>query len=174
MAKINIPTEILQKEAFKTLPAKEKEEYLRNLLKKILELNPEGCTISQIKEATGHNYSTLWHHLEVLNHTAQAHKISHGNMDVYHHIGQHSHLNEYRKGKALYTISTVENSEGRFVYIHEKRENRLGNHTICKGITIPFELIDDLMRTLQGVKSQGKGVTAEELLKEGLLKKEEQ
>lgn len=145
MVKINIPTEMLQKEAFKTLPAKEKEEYLSNLLKEILELNPEGATISQIKEATGLNYSTIWHHLEVLNHTAQAHKISHGNMDVYHHVGQHTHLNEYSKGKAHYTISTVENSEGRFVHIHEKRENRLGNHTICRGIAIPFELIGKLI-----------------------------
>ncbi len=154
MANINLPKDMLQKEAFKTLPAKEKEEYLQNLLKKILELNPDGITISQIKEATGLTYSTIWHHLEVLSCTAQAHKISRGNLDIYHHNGNSSHLNEYSKGKANYVLSTVENSEGNFVCIHETRENRLGNHTVCKGISLPFELIGELTKELNKIKWQ--------------------
>ena len=149
---INLPKELLQKEAFKTLPAKEKEEYLSNLLKKILELNPEGVTISQIREATGLTYSTIWHHLEVLSCTAQAHKVSRGNVDIYHPSGNLNHLNEYNKGKVLYAISTVENDRGKFVCIHEKRENRLGNHTVCKGVDIPFELIDDLIEQFNKIK----------------------
>ena len=83
MAKIELPKDMLDKESFKTLPAKEKEEYLSNSLKKILDLNDDGVTISQIREATGLNYSTIWHHLEILSCTAQAHKISRGNLDVY-------------------------------------------------------------------------------------------
>jgi len=173
MAKINIPTELLPKETFKSLPAKEKEEYLRNLLKKILELNPEGITISQIKEATEFTYSTIWHHLEMLSSTAQCHKLSRGNLDVYHPTGKSSHLNDYTKGRVQYTISTVENNEGNFICIHEKRENRQGNHTVVRGIGIPFELIDDLIETFNKVKGKDTGVTAEELLKEGLIKKEE-
>ena len=152
MAKINLPSEMLQKESFKSLPAKEKEEYLSNLLKKVLELNTEGVTISQIKEATGLTYSTIWHHLEVLSCTAQCHKISRGNLDVYHHHGKSSHLNDYDKGKARYSISIVENDKRKFVCIHEKRENRLGNHTVCSGIDIPFELIDELIDTISKVK----------------------
>ena len=152
MANINLPKEMLEKEAFKTLPAKEKEEYISNLLKKILELNPDGITISQIKEATGLTYSTLWHHLEVLSCTAQCHKVSRGNVDVYHPSGNTNHLNEYSKGKVRYSISTVENNEGKFVCIHEKRENRMGNHTVCKGINIPVELIDELIDELTKVK----------------------
>ena len=152
MAKINLPKEMLAKEAFKTLPAKEKEEYVRNLLKKVLELNPEGITISQIKEDSGLTYSTVWHHLEILSCTAQGHKISRGNLDVYYPAGKTSHLNEYSKGKAKYEISTVESREGKFVCIHEKRQNRLGNHTVCKGINIPVELIDNVITELNKVK----------------------
>ena len=152
MAKINLPKEMLAKEAFKTLPAKEKEEYVSNFLKKVLELNSDGITISQIREGTGLTYSTIWHHLEVLSCTAQAHKISRGNIDVYYHNGIGSHLNEYKKGDANYTISTVENREGKFVCIHEKRQNRLGNHTICSGIDIPIELIDNFITDLNKVK----------------------
>lgn len=155
MAKINIPSESLQKEAFKTLSAKEKEEYVGNVLKKILELNPEGITISQIREATGLTYSTIWHHLEILSCTAQCHKISRGNLDIYHPTGKTTHLNDYDKGKAKYTLSTVENSEGSFVCIHEKRENMAGNSTVCKGIEFPVELIDDFIGELNKVKKKG-------------------
>ncbi|MBI2541331.1 winged helix-turn-helix transcriptional regulator [Candidatus Woesearchaeota archaeon] len=152
MAKITLPNELLQKEAFKTLPAKEKEEYVSNLLKKILELNQEGITISQIKEATGLTYSTLWHHLEVLGCTAQCHKVSYGNLDMYFPIGKFTHLNDYGKSKSTYSISTAENKDGSFVCIHEKRENRAGNQAVCKGISIPVELIGDLIKTLDQIK----------------------
>lgn len=152
MAKINLPKELLQKEAFKSLPSREKGEYLGNLLSKLLELNPDGITIHQIKDATGFTYSTIWHHLEVLSCTAQANKASRGNLDVYHHIGFVNHLNEYAKGGALYSVSTVENAEGKFVFIHEKKENRSGNKTVCRGISIPIELIDNILKTLSKLK----------------------
>lgn len=153
MAKINLPKEMLEKEAFKTLPAKEKEEYVTNLLKKILGINEDGITISQIKEATGLTYSTIWHHLEILSCTAQAHKISRGNLDVYYHNGISNHLNEHSTNKAVYTISTVKNGEGNFVCVHEKRQNRLGNYTICKGINLPVELLDLFINEFNKVKN---------------------
>jgi len=153
MAKINLPNDMLEKEAFKTLPAKEKEEYVTNLLKKILDLNEDGITISQIKEATGLTYSTIWHHLEILSCTSQAHKISRGNLDVYYHNGTSNHLNEFSTNKATYILSTVKNSEGNFVCVHEKRQNRMGNHTITKGINIPVELTDKFIAELNKVKS---------------------
>ena len=156
MAKINLPKEMLGKESFKTLPAKEKEEYVNNLLRKILELNPEGITISQIRDATSLVYSTIWHHLEILSCTAQGSKISRGNMDVYYPAGKISHLNDFNKGNANYDLSTVENSEGKFVRVFEKRQNRLGNHTVCKGINIPVELIGNFITVLNKVKNSAK------------------
>ena len=156
MAKINLPKDMLPKESFKILPAKEKEEYVRNLLKKILDLNEDGIIISQIREATGLTYSTIWHHLEILSCTAQAHKISRGNIDIYYHNGNSNHLNEYDNGKAKYTISTIKNREGDFVCIHEKRQNRTGSHTICSGINIPLKLIDNFVSELNKAKKSAK------------------
>ena len=152
MDKINLPKEVLPKDSFKTLPAKEKEEYIGNLLKRVLELNPDGITISQIREATDLTYSTIWHHLEILSCTAQAHKISRGNLDVYYHNGIANHLSEHTDGEVRYTISTVKNKKGDFVCIHEKRENRLGNHTVCSGIELPVKLIDNIVTELNKVK----------------------
>jgi len=149
---IKLPTETLQKEAFKTLPAKEKGEYVINLLKKVLELNTEGITITQIKEATGLTYSTIWHHLEILCCTAQGHKTHRGNLDVYYPLGKASHLNDYDKDKIRYTISLVEDIKGNFVCIQEKRENRSGNQAVCSGVSIPVGLIDNIIETLNKAK----------------------
>lgn len=156
MAKINVPEAMLAKDSLKTLPAKEKEEYIGNFLRKVLEMNPEGITISQIRDATGYTYSTLWHHLEILSCTAQSHKISHGNVDVYFPSGKGDDLKELKKGTAKYSISVVKDREGEFVCIYEKRLNRLGNQTVCKGIPIPIELIDDLIKTLEKIKKTKK------------------
>lgn len=145
MGKINIPQESLQKETFKSLPAKEKEEYIRNLLQKLLQLNPEGVTISQIKEATGHTYSTIWHHLEILNCTAQCYKVSRGNLDIYHPYRKGSHLNDYSGDKSSFSVSIAENEKEKFIFIHEKKESRLGNQIVCNGTAIPFKLMEDLI-----------------------------
>ena len=156
MVKINLPKELLQKEAFKTLPAKEKEEYLTNILIKILQLNPDGVTTSQIKEATGLTYSTLWHHLEILKSTTLSRKISRGKIDVYYPLGNLNYLSDYNKDNVVYTFTTVGNSDGNFVCIHEKRENSLGSYTVVRGIALPVELIDDIVNTLNKAKEQSK------------------
>ena len=153
---IKLPSETLQKEAFKSLPAKEKEEYLNNLLLKVLQLNPEGVTISQIKEATNLTYSTLWHHLELLRYTAQSNKSSRGNVDIYYPSGDARHLNEYAQGNSTYAVSTVKNSKGTFACIHEKRENRSGSQAVCSGVSIPIELIDKVIESLNKAKKSAK------------------
>ena len=154
MTKINLPKEGLEKEAFKTLPAKEKEEYISNLLIRILGLNPDGVTISQIREYTGLTYSTIWHHLEILSCVSLARKISRGVLDVYYPSGKNSIIKEYLNAKdhARYILSTEENIDGSFVCIHEKRQNRLGNFKVCKGIGIPVELIEDILLDLNKIK----------------------
>lgn len=156
MVRINLPKELLQKEAFKTLPAKEKEEYITNILIKILQLNPDGVTTSQIKEATGLTYSTLWHHLEILKSTTLSRKISRGKIDVYYPLGNLNYLSDCNKDNIVYTFTTVGNSDGNFVCIHEKRENSLGSYTVVRGIALPVELIDDIVNTLNKAKEQSK------------------
>ena len=153
---LKLPSELLQKESFKSLPAKEKDEYLNNLLLKILQLNPDGITTSQIKEATGLTYSTIWHHLEILSGTSQSNKSSSGNVDVYYPSGDARHLNEYAQGNRTYAINTVKNAKGTFVQIHEKKENRAGSNAVCCGVSIPIELIDKVIDSLNKAKKAAK------------------
>ena len=156
MPKINLPKEILELTVLKSLPAKEKEEYVNNLLKRVLDLNPDGVTISQIKEATGLASSTIWHHLEILKSTAQSRKISHGNNDVYHTYGKEEHQGDYNKGNARFSVSIVENEEGKFVCIHDMRKNRLDSYTVVRGVAIPFEIVDDIISELSKINGRDK------------------
>lgn len=152
MAKLNVPKEILQLDTFKSLPAKGKEEYLDNLLKKILELNPDGVTISQIKEAASFTYSTVWHHLEVLCATAQGRKISRGNLDLYYPCGKIIPLSSIEKGDVQYALSIVENNEGKFLCIHEKRQGNSKNYKVCRGVTMPIELLDEVVKAFEKLR----------------------
>lgn len=66
MLKINLPQNMLEKEQYLALASAQKGEYIHKLLQDILELNPNGVTVSQIDKATYIGRSTIWHHLEVL------------------------------------------------------------------------------------------------------------
>lgn len=149
---IKIPAETLQKESFKSLPAKGKEEYLNSLLIKIINLNPEGVTTSQIKEATGIASSTIWHHLEILSHTAQVDKVSRGNSDIYIPCGSESHLNDCSSGDDTYSVSIVKNSKGTFACIHQKIESGTGSLMVHRGIPIPIGIIDKIINSLNKAK----------------------
>src|SRR3989344_5442048 len=107
MAKITLPKEMLGKEAFRILPAREKEEYVSNLLRKILEINADGITISQIKDSTELTYSTIWHHLDVLCCTAQISKLSRGNLDIFYPAGSLSGNHDIINGNTIYTIRSL-------------------------------------------------------------------
>ena len=151
MAEINLPKDMLVKEKLHSLPPKYKEEYLTNLIKKIVELNPAGITLSQISKATGSSSSTIWHHLEILKSTSQCRKISHGNIDVYYPIGTLEHVIDFEKDNVKYSISTVINEEGSFVCIYELRKSGESEKTL-RGISIPLSLIENLVSVLNNAK----------------------
>lgn len=152
MANINVPKEVLEIKSLKSLPAKEKEEYLTNLLVKILGINPNGVTMSQVKEATGLAPSTIWHHLEILKSNAQDRKISRGNLDIYYPAGKATHIKDHEMGKVKYNINKIENDEGTYVCIQETRQKRSGSYTIVRGVLLPLELIGEITDTLIKIK----------------------
>ena len=151
MSEINLPKDALAKENMHSLPPKYKEEYLTNLAIKLLELNPAGITLSQIRKATGVSPSTIWHHLEMLKSTSQCRKISHGNSDVYYPIGNLNHVEDLEKDTVKYRISTVSNEDGNFICIHESRKSGESEKTL-RGIAVPISLIGAFVSVLNKVE----------------------
>src|SRR3989338_2545604 len=81
--KLDLPQNILEKEQYSALSALQKGEYITNLLKQVLELNPNGVTISQVDKAIELGHSTIWHHLESLADCAYCLKMERGDTAVY-------------------------------------------------------------------------------------------
>ena len=81
--KLNLPENILGKEQYVALSTYQKGEYVTNLLKQIIELNPQGVTISQIDKGVKLGHSTIWHHLEKLADSAFCLKMERGDTAVY-------------------------------------------------------------------------------------------
>ena len=59
MEKINLPENMLEREKYNMLSSQQKGEYITNLLKEILKLNPTGITVSNVKKNTYLSHSVV-------------------------------------------------------------------------------------------------------------------
>lgn len=161
---INLPTDLLQKEKYEVMPPSDKERYIYTALKKILELNPNGITITMIKKATGFTYSTVWHHLEKMVATREGYKLDYGNTIIYFPNGKmvhHLKSEDMQIGDRGYSFYVVVNNFGKFVYLQEKKENRLGLTEVCGGLLIPYENLDEFIESLVNMKEKSKKLIVE-------------
>src|SRR3989344_6549847 len=152
MPKISLPKEVLSKESLSSLPSKEKSEYLSNAIKKILEMNPEGITSSQIREATGYTYSTIWHHLEMLSAMEQCSKKQRGNVDIYFPNKIIMEIDEKiinAKNNSALSLRIVENIYGKYLNICRETEGRIGGSSVVSGILIPDFMIKDFKSAVE-------------------------
>jgi len=139
------------------MPSNDKERYIYVVLKKILELNPNGATISMIKKATGFNHTTIWHHLDKMTTTREAYALDYGNATIYFANGKmvhHLKNVDISLHDKQYSFILVENNFGKYIYLQEKKENRLGVTEICGGLLLPYSLLDEFISSLRTVKAE--------------------
>ena len=156
---LNLPSDILDEEKFKGMSAKDKKSYVRTILKKILELNPNGVTISQIHNALPYiSKANIWHHLETMVATREAYSLEFGKTTVYYPNGRMVHpLSEedIKVGDKFYAFFLVRNNFGDFIYIQEKKKDKLGLSEICGGLIVPLKNCEDFIEILIEIKKQG-------------------
>ena len=154
MLKFNLPLNILPKESYSALPTHEKEEFIHNFLKQVLDINPNGVTVSQIDNATYLGRSTIWHHMEILASRSQCFKVERGDTAVYHSNKVLEDLKEMdMKGDFyMYCFNVVENIFGKFVRLQIKQETRTGNPRTNCGIVIDAKHFDEFMDKLEKIK----------------------
>lgn len=154
MLTLVLPQNILAKEQYAALSSIQKGEYVINLLKQILELNPNGITISQVDKALKLGHSTIWHHLENLAARAECLKMERGDTAVYNHNKIiHTLDNCDIQGKFyFYDFDVVENMLGRFVRIQIKQENTSGNMIAHSGVIVRLAFFDEFLNSLHKIK----------------------
>ena len=148
---INLPRDILETEQFKVMPALEKDSYLDRVLRKILELNPNGITAPVIARALGINATTIWRHLEKLTSTREGYKISYGKTTVYYPNGKmihHFKKEDLLLGDKAYSFFYVVNNFGKFMYLQEKKQDRLGASEVVGGLLIPINKVEEFVNAI--------------------------
>lgn len=154
MLKLNLPQNMLEKEQYLALASNQKGEYIHNLLREILELNPKGITISQIDKATYLGRATIWHHLEVLASRGECMKIERGDTEVFHSNKVIVPLEELDINSDYYTywFHVVENTYGKFIHIQAKQQDKSGNVITHSGVILQSNVVDDVINSLNKIK----------------------
>ncbi|HUW47440.1 MAG TPA: hypothetical protein VMW36_01685 [Patescibacteria group bacterium] len=149
---IKIPNVMLSAEEVQALKPLERENYVRSVIKKILNTNENGVMSSEIVEATNLNRITVTKHLEYLVAIREAYKSDRGSGSIYYQNGRLVHPTDRLSvpiGNKVYDFIKLENAEGKFVFIQEKEQDELRLKTVKGGIMIRYE---DLSVFMDGLK----------------------
>ena len=152
--KLVLPQNILEKEQYSALSTYQKGEYTTNLLKQILELNPNGVTISQVDKAVNLGHTTIWHHLEKLADRAVCLKMERGDTAVYNFNKSLDLLEDcdYQGKFHFFDFDLVENLFGKFVRVQIKQENASGDLVAHSGIIISTEFFKDFVNSVVKIR----------------------
>lgn len=145
MSKIDTPT-TLSKEDYLQLPPNERGQYLRDVIKKTLEKNEHGVSVSDLEENLPFDKRAIQKHLEVLTHTNVAYTSQVGPTILYHPNDRavHAGLKEtFKLNGKEYEISTVDNRLGEFILIQETKDGDIEG-----GIIIPKDEYDGFVKVL--------------------------
>jgi len=149
---IKIPNVMLSAEEVQALKPLERENYVRSVIKKILNANENGVMSSEVVEATNLNRITVTKHLEYLVAIREAYKSDRGSGSIYYQNGRLVHPTDRLSvpiGNKVYDFIKLENAEGKFVFIQEKEQDELRLKTVKGGIMIRYE---DLSVFMDGLK----------------------
>lgn len=140
-------------EDLKAMSPEDKKKFARAILKRILENNPNGITIPQLKEISDFNSRTITKHMEYLTAIREAYKRQFGPRTVlYYPNGRVMHPTldrEYRIGNKYYSFTMIQNPFGEFLYVQEKTKDEYNLYTVTGGIVVQKENIPDLIKHIE-------------------------
>lgn len=151
MGDIRTPT-TLSKEEYLELPPHERGKYLREIIRKTLEQNEHGVSVSDLEENLPFDKRAIQKHLEVLTHTNVAYTSKVGPTKLYHPNERAMHTGfeeEFRINGKDYGLFTVDNRLGEFVLIQEMKDDDVEG-----GILIPIGGFDDFVEKVNEMRDQ--------------------
>ncbi len=155
---IKLPYDLFDAEKFNTLNSEDKKAYIRSVLKKILELNPNGITITQITDKISYfNRPIIWNHLEMMTITREAYSHKFGTTLVYYPNGKMVHSifkTDFAIDDRTYAFFVVENDVGDYLYIQEKNKDKLGALAVSGGLIVPLKELDSFVDYIKNVKKE--------------------
>lgn len=145
MGQIRTP-ETLEKEQYLELPPHERGQYLRTIIRKTLEMNEQGVSVSDLEDSLPFDKRAINKHLEILTHTNVAYTSQIGPTKLYHPNERAMHTGfekEVKLNGKEYGIYTVDNRLGEFVLIQEIKDD-----DIKGGILVPQSVFNEFIEIL--------------------------
>jgi len=154
MQKAEIP-EVLSKGELLKLPSHEREHYVRQTIRKTMDMNPYGVSVSILKEFLPFDSRTLEKHLSVLTYTNEIYSVKVGPTTLYLPNSKAMHPVTEKTLKISdreYGIYVLQNRLGKFVLIQERKQVREHPKEIGGGILIPVKGFEKFVEHLNKIK----------------------
>lgn len=151
MGDIRTPT-TLTKEEYLELPPHERGKYLREIIRKTLEKNEQGVSVTDLEENLPFDKRAIQKHLEVLTHTNVAYTSKVGPTKLYHPNERAMHTGierEFSINGKEYGLYTVDNRLGEFILIQESKADEIEG-----GILIPMNGFDEFVAQVNGLREE--------------------
>ena len=149
---LSLPVTMVKPEDVLSMSPKDRDKYMERVILQMLELNPQGATISEIEKATRFNRATITKHLNRLLAVREAFKIQRGILSIYYKNGKVVHAKNIEHKFAndkRYSFFRLANEAGKSIYIQEKETNSLGTVRVKGGIIIRDEDFVEFWKELQ-------------------------
>jgi len=159
MQKIEVP-EVLPRNEYLKLPPRERELYVREILRQTVKNNPNGVSVAQLSRVLPFDSRTIEKHLSVLSYTNEVYTVDIGPTTLYLPNTRAMHpVSEKRleiDGRE-YAVYVLKNRLGKFVFIQERKKTEFVNET-HGGILIPLSDFKNFVEYLNGVEKEVKAI----------------
>ena len=150
---IKIP-QMLDRNQFLRLPTQEREQYVREILRKTIKMNVNGLTVSKINQNLHIDPRTISKHLSIMIYTNEIYSEKIGNTSVYYPNTRLMHP----ASKRAFDLESIEfqvyvvknNRIGDSVFIQERRKSEYSDD-IGSGIMIPIDKFKDFAQYLNEI-----------------------
>lgn len=146
--------DLLDKDDVKKLPIHEREHYVKETIRKTVNLNPNGVTANQLAKNLGFDIRAVDKHLSVMLHTNEIYTFNYDQTVVYLPNGRALHPileKSFDMGNQSLELFHLKNRLGEYIYVQQK-ENTDYRVDTGGGILIPIdkypEFVEYMKQTL--------------------------
>ncbi len=153
--RMEVPRDVLSKEALLKLPVKQREQYVKKVIREVIHKNDDGVTLQMLTERLPFDKRTIAKYLAIMEFTNEVWTRLIGSTTVYLPNGRlirPTFEETFPLTDKELKISVLRNRLGEFVFIQENRKGRYADES-GSGILIPRPAFKDFVRFLRDVSN---------------------
>jgi hypothetical protein len=153
---VKVP-EILSKEEIQRLPTYEREFYIKEAIRKTLQLNAQGVTMGDLVKALGFESRTVDKYLSIMKHTNEIYVDNYGNTVVYFPNTRMMHaISEETfplSNDLIVKAFRLRNNLGEFVFVQSRQKDEY-REDVNSGLLIPLDRFPDFVEYMKRMQTE--------------------